>query len=250
LAKRLKVRVGDVLPPFSHSRSGDRLVAVVGVFRPAAPHWTARWVVALLEPAMRMTDHPNAVSEIQIWCPSDEMAKLSGLISALVLPGTQRLFVSTSRSRLSHSEGELDRRASFLSIHLILALLCAIWVVMVTSGAGMTERIREIGLLKATGWATDEILIRALSESIVIGFIAYGAAFVLAVAGLQFVKGWGLAPLYVTGLDLASPVRLPYALSPLLLVLTAVATVAVTLTGTLYSAWRAAVTSPMRAMRE
>ena len=116
--------------------------------------------------------------------------------------------------------------------------------------AELRDRCREVGLLKATGWGTDEVLLRALSESVAIATLAFGMSFTLSLIGLKYLKGWGLAALFISGLDWGSWIRIPYALSPLTLGVAALATVTVVLTGTLFSAWRAATMSPAEAIRE
>ena len=59
----------------------------------------------------------------------------------------------------------LLHREGIFNLLFLLAFVVGILVLLVTSGLGLTERRREIGILKATGWQTDEVLLRSLAES-------------------------------------------------------------------------------------
>ena len=85
---------------------------------------------------------------------------------------------------------------------------------MVTSGLGLSERRREVGILKATGWQTDEVLLRGTAES-----LAHGPGRRRGVAGpglgvARVLGGYGLAAAFLPGLDADPGLRLPYRLTP------------------------------------
>jgi ABC-type antimicrobial peptide transport system permease subunit len=74
-------------------------------------------------------------------------------------------------------------------------------VVMVLSGIGLPDRRREIGILKATGWQTDEILLRGMSESLLISLTAASLSLLLAFFWLKMLNGLGIAALLLPGVD-------------------------------------------------
>jgi ABC-type lipoprotein release transport system permease subunit len=249
LARQLHLRVGDVIPPFYHSRSGDRLSTVVGLFRPEAPLWCARIVLTTVSTAMRILDHPDFVTEIQVQCTPGAEAQVAGAILALDSPEPLSLSVTSRAETASILKQSAGQREALFDIHVLLSWMSCIWVVLITSGAGRGERVREVGVLKATGWATDEILLRSFFESLSLGLIAFCVSAILVLVWLACFNGWGIAPLFIAGLDSGSNVRLPYALTPFIAGTSMIGTVAIVLTGTLFSAWRAAIAPPSSAMR-
>src|SRR5205807_2334267 len=61
-----------------------------------------------------------------------------------------------------------QRREGVLTLFSVFAFAVAILVILVTSGIGLKERRREIGILKATGWQTDELILRSAVEGILL----------------------------------------------------------------------------------
>src|SRR5262249_41024757 len=124
-----------------------------------------------------------------------------------------------------------------------------ILVILVTSGVGLAERRREIGILKATGWQTDEVLLRGLVESFLLSLAGASLALVLAGAWVQGFHGHGLAGLFLEGSSFSPAFMVPSRFAPVPALLAFVLSFAVVMSGTLYSTWRAATASPAEAMR-
>jgi ABC-type antimicrobial peptide transport system permease subunit len=144
--------------------------------------------------------------------------------------------------------GVLHRQGIF-TLHFVLMFVAAILVLLVTSGLGLAERRREIGILKATGWQTDEILLRSLVESLTLGLAAACGALLLAWVWLRIFNGYGVAGFFLAGADGALDFPVPFRLAPVPVLLAFVLSLAIVLIGTLYSAWRAATTVPREALR-
>ena len=144
--------------------------------------------------------------------------------------------------------GTLHREGVF-TLHFVLALVVGTLVLLVTSGLGLAERRREIGILKATGWQTDEVLLRGIVESLCLSLAGATAALLLAWAWLRLLNGYGLASYFLEGADSSPAFAVPCRLTPVPFLLAFVLSFAVVLTGTLYSSWRAATTAPREAMR-
>jgi ABC-type antimicrobial peptide transport system permease subunit len=121
--------------------------------------------------------------------------------------------------------------------------------VLVTSGVGLAERRREIGILKATGWQTDELLLRGLGESFLLSLAGASLALLLAGVWLKIFNGYGIAGLFLAGADLAPAFAVPSRFAPVPALLAFVLSFAVVMSGTLYSTWRSATATPLEAMR-
>src|SRR5262249_38956541 len=146
------------------------------------------------------------------------------------------------------SQGPRYREGVF-TLHFVLAFVVAILVLLVTSGMGLSERRREVGILKATGWQTDEVMRRGAAESLTLSVGGAAVSLLLAWVWLRLFEAYGLAAVFVPGLDAGLDFPLPFRLTPVPALVGLVLSFVIVLTGTLYSTWRSAVAPPREAMR-
>jgi ABC-type antimicrobial peptide transport system permease subunit len=143
----------------------------------------------------------------------------------------------------------LLHREGIFNLHFVLAFAVGIPVILVTSGSGLSERRREIGILKATGWQTDEILLRSTVECFLLSVTGASISLLLAFVWLKWLNGYFVASIFLAGIDRAPGFEIPFRLTPLPALLSFLIAYAVVMSGTLYSSWRAATVSPSEAMR-
>jgi ABC-type lipoprotein release transport system permease subunit len=262
LARRLKLEVGALLPPFYHSAQGDRVSEVVGLFESDAPIWQANLVLTSFETAAAIFNEQGLATDFLVYCRPGYPEAIRSKI--LQLPGTSGLTgrsslgaqgepltlgVTTREDLLALLPRDLLHREGIFNLHFVIAFAAAILVVLVTSGFGLAERRREVGILKATGWQTDQILLRCLIESAVLSIAAAALATLLAFAWLKGLNGYGLASLFLTGVGPAASFPIPFRLTSVPVLLALVVAFTVVLVGSLYSTWRAATAPPRMAMR-
>lgn len=278
LARRLNVRPGDRLPPFYRSRRGERVARVVGVFRPEAPLWQAKLIFTSFAAAAEIFDETDAATDLLVDCREGYAEQVreaivrklnaatrsagtrsAGTSSAGISSATTSAamgndeprryeVVSREQYRARMSRGFLHRDG-VVNLHYVLLFAGGILVVLVTSGAGLDQRRREVAILKATGWQTDEVLIRGLAESLVLSVGAAGLSIVVAFVWLRVGNGWGIARLFLAGADASLDFEAPFQLSPWPALGVLLIALATTLSGTLTSTWRAAIAPPWQAMR-
>src|SRR4030095_16962462 len=109
--------------------------------------------------------------------------------------------------------GLLHREGVF-NLHFVLAFVVGILVLLVTSGFGLSERRREIGILKATGWQTDEILLRGVVECVCLCLAGACVALLLSWGCLHFFNAYGIAAFFLAGVGTAPDFPVPYRLAP------------------------------------
>lgn len=254
IAQRLGLQIGSVVPPFYHNREGEHLSQVVGLFRPDAPIWQARLILTRLETASIVFDQHGFATDLLVHCkPGTEDRLRSTIIRTLPNPGPTGAvpitLAVTTRQDLSAllPRGLLSREGIF-DLHFLLAFVLAILVLLVTSGFGLGERRREIGILKATGWHTDQVLLRGVCESLVICVVSASTAVMLAYVWLRLMNGYWIASIFLPGAQARPTFRIPFQLTPLPALLGLLLALAIVLTGTIYSSWRAAIARPREAM--
>ncbi len=253
LARRLGLKVGSPILPFYHSSRGDRVSRVVGVFKPDGPLWQSNLVLTTFDTAADVFDQHGLATDLLVSCRPGYQAAVSQAVERdLSFPaggGAVRARVTGREDLLALLPQGLLHREGIFNLHFLLAFAVGVLVLLVTSGVGLAERRREIGVLKATGWQTDEVLLRALVESLALALAGACTALLAAWAWLRLFNGWGAAGLFLEGVDAAPGVPVPFRLAPVPFLLAFVIAFVVVLTGTLYSAWRAATAAPREAMR-
>jgi ABC-type lipoprotein release transport system permease subunit len=255
LARRLNLKVGSVLPPFYRNDRGERLSHVVGLFKADGPLWQANLILTTFETASDIFDQQGLATDLLVTCRDGYQAAVSRAIEQNVSVassdgrGVVRSRVTAREDLLALLPRGLLHREGIFNLHFVLAFVVAILVVLVTSGVGLAERRREIGILKATGWQTDEILLRSFVESLCLSLAAACASLLLAWVWLRIFNGAGIAAVFLAGVAALPEIPVPFRLTPVPALLAFVLSLVVVLSGTLFSSWRAATATPREAMR-
>jgi ABC-type lipoprotein release transport system permease subunit len=250
LARRLGLHVDSLIPPFYRNRRGDRVSKVVGLFRADAPVWQANLILTTFATAATVFDQEGLATDVLVYCRPGYQDAVRSALLRLPRPDGQPALRVTTRDDLAAllPQGVL-RREGIFNLHYVLAFSVGILTILVTSGFGTSERRREVGILKATGWQTDEILLRGLVESGLLSLAGAALAVVLAFVWLRVFNGYGIAGVFLAGVDVRPGFRVPFRLAPVPVLLAFLVAAVVVLSGTLYSTWRAAVVPPREAMR-
>jgi putative ABC transport system permease protein len=157
------------------------------------------------------------------------------------LGATYDLRILSARELIEHYTGEVRRAFAPLRVLAVLVLLVTLFGVADTLAAGVLERTRDLGVVRAVGIGRRRLALTVLAESLLLG----GLGLALAVSG-----GLALAVLWVEHtipllLGWALDLHLPHGELPLLLG----ATTAVCLVAALGPALRAARLPPQAALR-
>jgi ABC-type lipoprotein release transport system permease subunit len=255
LARRLSLRVGDYVPPFYRNRQGERLSVVVGIFRSDVSLWQARLVLTTFDTAARIYDQQGFATDLLVYCRpgyADEVRRTILQSVPLSPPNAD----APVRPRVTAREDleaviprGLSHREGVFNVLFVLAFAVGILAVLVTSGFGLSGRRREIGILKATGWQTDEVLLRSGVESLVLTLIGASVSVLLAYAWLAWLNGRWVAGIFLTGVGSEPSFAVPFRLTPVPVLVAFLVAFAVVMSGTLYSSWRAATAPPFEAIR-
>lgn len=255
LARRLHLEVGALLPPFYRNRHGERLSEVVGLFQAEVSLWQANLILTSLDTAAAIFDQQGLATDLLVQCRPGSQAQVSAtILQSLTLSppgaaGSIRPKVTVREDLQALLPSGLLHREGIFNLHFVLAFAVGIAVVLVTSGLGLDERRREIGILKATGWQTDEILLRSLAESFLLSLGGASLALLLAFLWLRGLNGYWIASVFLDGVEKAPGFPVPARLTPVPALLAFVISFVVIMSGSLYSAWRAATVAPSEALR-
>ncbi len=255
LARRLNLQVGAMLPPFYRNPRGEHVSRIVGIFASDVSLWQSHLMFGTFDTAAEIFAAEGMATDFVVTCqPGYEVAVSRAIqnMNVEAAPGTggNVRFRVTSREQLAVllAGGQLHREGIF-NLHFVLVFVIGILVVQVTSGLGLAERRREIGILKATGWQTDEILFRGLIECILLSVGSAALSILVAFVWLRWFNGYLIAGVFISGLARAPSIPVPFQLTPVPAFLAVTLGLVITLTGSLWSSWRAAIVPPGEAMR-
>jgi ABC-type lipoprotein release transport system permease subunit len=256
LAQRLGLHVGSWIPPFYHNEKGERNSQVVGLFRADVPLWQARLILTTFKTASILCDQKeDLATDLLVYCRPGYEDNVQAAIFQLPSlsvgqpPARISLQATTRADLLALLPRGLLHREGIFNLHYLLLFSGGILVLLVTSGMGSAERRHEIGILKATGWQTDEVLCRSLVESLCLSLTGAALAVLLALAWLRGANGYWIASVFLSGVGMKPTFPIPFRLTPVPVLLCFLLSVVLVLSGTLLSTWRSAVVPPRQALR-
>lgn len=245
LSDLLGLRVGDELG--LPVRDEMHFSEVVGTFGRASALRSADLVVATPSHARTLLEVPDGMATdlaVDLTTP-DEAAVVTERIAERIAGAR----VLDRRLLRRTYELTFDTRGGLLAVLLVPALaafLLLAWERL--TGLGDAER-REIGVLKAVGWSTADVLAARLWESAALA----GTGATIGLAGAYAYVFWAGAPGLADALLGWSAIRPPFDLSPELDPVQAVALLGAVVVPfvsvSVVPAWRAAMIDPDRAMR-
>jgi len=131
----------------------------------------------------------------------------------------------------------------------VIGAALAIPAFLVTSGFGLRELDKEIGVLKAMGWRTSEILEKVFLENLLISLAAVSISIILSMAWAKGLNGILIGQFFVAEIGVIPEVEIPSRYLPSHGLFCLVFALGVTLLGGLLTAWHKANMPPSKLMR-
>lgn len=189
-ARNNNLRAGSNLPLF-----GDKPYRVVGIYSPESGA-RVKMTLAAMQEALQSPDKVTYIL-VKVKNPGEEVEVAKRIDEKL--PGNKIQF---TRDLFTSIEKSIPFLGIFLRVLVGLAAIVSALVVMLAMYTTITERTREIGILKALGASRRYIILIIESEAVLIGLVGLVAGFVFSfligygiqrVYGLLFEFSWGWA---------------------------------------------------------
>lgn len=222
-----------------------KIYRVSGIFDAESSIWTADLILMDVDEAISVYEMEDFVTDIAV----DVRPGYTRPVAEAVQKMNAFFRIQTKEIAQTYVEKGFDAKGGVFIIIYTIALAIAIPAILVISGFGRGERRKEIGILKATGWKTQDVLEMIFFENTIIALISAPGAFVLSYLWVRFLNGIFLINIFVAGMDSVPTFPVPSQFTPMPLLLSFLFSLVLTMIGSIYSTWRVAVTPPSEAMR-
>lgn len=149
---------------------------------------------------------------------------------------------------LYFKKGFMLKEGIFSALY-IVAFALGVPAILVASGFGLSERKKEIGIMKATGWHTLEVLELISFEQLLISLLGATIAIVLSILWVKGFNGAFIAQFFIAEITMLPKFTLPARFLPLPCLLSFFFAFLLTMVGSVYSSWRASTVSPVASMK-
>lgn len=215
------VKIGDTIELF-----GNRPYKIVGVFAPPS----GSRIKMSLEAMQEVLEQPNKCTYILVKVrdgvpPADVVGRINQ-----ALPGNR---VNLSSDIVTDAQERIPGLNTFLRVLVGLGAFVSVIFVLLSMYTTITERRKEIGILKSLG----------ASKGFIMGAIE-GEAFLIGILGVVL----GLVVAWVASLGIGRAFELAFKFTPGWITTAVAIAIIGSLTGALYPAWRASAIDPVEVM--
>jgi len=244
----LNLKVGS---RFSIDRNPGQILQIVGLFRSTFTIWDADLLIMNFEDAGDLFGIRDEATDFLIYTRPgygqivDKIIQIPQEEEAAQPP----LRVQTRDLIDRYSQRGFNIKAGVFAAFYTIVFGLAIASIGVLSGFGQMERKREIAVMKALGWQTQEVLEMVALENLILSLISVPLIIVAATGWVNFFNGAGIAKFFIAGIDLIMPFSVPSRIFPISFVLTVMMALILTMVGAIYSTWRTAIIPPAEAMK-
>jgi ABC-type lipoprotein release transport system permease subunit len=249
LARQTGLQVGT---RFSFVFNPAKLFRVTGIFTSKCTIWSALLTCMSFEDAQELFRTPGMATDILVYTrPGYAEAVAEKLQEKERLGGIKLPFLRVQHRRLIRLyivKGFNTRGGVFTALYTV-AFALGIPALLVASGLGFTERRREIGILKATGWQTQEVLETVFLENSMLSLLATSVAVLVSYGWLKVLNGFFIAQFFIAEVELMPYFPVPSRFFPMPCLLGLLISFIITSVGSIYTTWRTAVTAPTEAIR-
>ncbi len=251
LAREFHLQLGVGL---SLSINSSKLLKVAGIFDAESTIWSSNLILMTFEDASEFFRMKGRATDILIYTRSGYAPILAKEIQEKIdtsNPGSFEppLRVQDKSLVRRYFQRGFNYRAGVFTALYTIAFALAIPALLVVSGFGQTERKKELGVLKATGWQTQEVMEMVALENLVISLTSALLAILLAMAWLKAFNGAFIAQFFIAEIGLMAPFPVPSRFLPLPCLFAFLFAIVLTMVGSLYSTWKTATVPPAEAIR-
>ncbi len=244
LARHFHLNIGD---QFSMRAQQRKTFTIVGFFSADSSIWGSSLMFMSFKDAGELFGRQDVATEIQIYSLPGHNSEIATDLHDIFQNEPYRL-QDKHIVELYFKKGFMLKEGIFTALY-IVAFALGIPAILVASGFGLSERKREIGIMKATGWNTLEVLELISFEQLLISLLGATIAILSSILWVKGFNGAFIAQFFVAEITMLPKFTLPARFLPLPCLLSFFFAFLLTMVGSVYSSWRASTESPVVSMK-
>ena len=244
LAKHFHLALGD---QFSMRAQQRKTFTVVGVFSSASSIWGSSLMLTSFKDAGELFGKQEVATDIQIHSLPGHNSEIATDLYDILQREPYRL-QDKHMIELYFKKGFMLKEGIFTALY-IVAFALGVPAILVASGFGLSERKKEIGIMKATGWNTLEVLELISFEQLLISLLGATIAIALSILWVKCFNGAFIAQFFIAEINMLPKFTLPARFLPLPCLLSFFFAFILTMVGSVYSSWKASIESPVVSMK-
>ena len=244
LARHFELNIGD---QFSMRGQIRKTFTIVGSFASASNIWSASTLFMSLDDAAELFAKPGYATDIQIYSLPGHNAEIATDLYDILKFKPYRL-QDKDMIELYVKKGFMLKEGIFTALY-VVAFALGIPAILVASGFGLSERKKEIGIMKATGWHTLEVLELISFEQLLISLLGATIAILLSILWIKGFNGAFIAQFFIGEINILPKFTIPAKFLPLPCLISFFFALILTMVGSVYSSWRASTESPVISMK-
>ena len=238
--------VDDILP-VKGSDGKLHVLRVAGIFHAESSILTNDLIVLKPKDIRKIFAMPDGMATDMVVKVSNpaEISTVAGKIQER-LPDTRPI----EKSQIIKTYEALFSWRSGLMVAIFIGSIFAFSILAWDKAMGLSgEERKEIGILKAIGWETSDIIELKFCEGFIISFVSLLAGLIIAQAHLLIFKGILFLPVMRGWSTLFPQIQLAPRIEPYQIIIILFLTVIPYITATIIPSWKAAITDPDMVMR-
>ncbi len=248
-AEYLDLKLGS---RFSLKNNSELVFEVVGLFRSPFTIWNTDLLVMNFDDASALFGTENRATDIMVFTRPGYQ-QIVEIIIRMSKEERERslppLRAQTKQIISRYTQRGFDTKSGVFAGCYSLVLALCIPSIGVISGFGLSARRREIGVIKALGWQTGEVLEMISLENLFLSLISVPLTIFAAWSWIHLFNGTGIKRFIIANVDILIPFQIPSELFPVPCALATILAVVLTMVGSIYSTWRAAIVPPSEIMK-
>lgn len=253
LAEEMRLRTGDTIS------LGVRIIGIVdyvpyvvkrqlkisGIFDARAGIWTSNLILINLNEMISLYEMEGFVTDMAIYVKPGQMSKVAQELQKL----NSYFRIQTKDLVKDYLDRGFNTKGGIFLLLYTVAFAIGIPAITVSSGLGLSERRREIGIFKALGWRTLEVMEMVFFESLILSLLSVPLAFITSFVWTKVFNAPLIGQIFIPGAGNLPSFQIPSSFLPMPLIISFLISIVITTVGSIYTTWRASIVPPVEAMR-
>ncbi len=222
-----------------------RVFRVSGVFDSNTSIWSSDLILIDIEDALTIYEMENFVSDIAVYVRHGKTQEVAEKIQQL----NAYFRIQSKALTKQYIQRGFNRRGGIFVLLYTFAFVLAIPVMLVVSGTGLTERKKEVAILKATGWQTEEVIQMVFYENTIVAFISAPVSILVSYVWMKMLNGIFISQMFIAEIDIIAPFKIPVYFSGGTFFIGLLFSLVITMVGSIYSTWKTSITPPAEVLR-